>query len=65
MALGTALTGSLVMALVSPFGPLPARLAVLGLFLSFLAQDERHERQHNEGSAQAEELFRRLFGKAG
>ena len=54
--LGTALTGSLVMALVAAFGPLPAQLAVLGafvsilggLFLSYLAQDEQRERQRTE-----------------
>jgi hypothetical protein len=54
--LGTALAGSLVMALVSAFGPLPAQLAVLGsfvsilggLFLSYLAQDEQRERQRDE-----------------
>ncbi len=54
--LGTALVGSLTMALVSVFGPLPAQIAVLGafismlggLFLSYLAQDEDRERQRAE-----------------
>lgn len=54
--LGTAITGSLVMALVSIFGPLPAQVAVLGafvsilggLFLSYLAQDGRRERERTE-----------------
>jgi hypothetical protein len=51
--LGTALLGSLVMALVSAFGPSPAQIAVLGafvsilggLFLSYLAQDDQRERE--------------------
>ena len=54
--LGTALAGSLVMALVSIFGPLPAQIALLGafvsilggLFLSYLAQDDERERQRCE-----------------
>jgi hypothetical protein len=54
--LGTALAGSLAMALVSVFGPLPAQLAILGsfvsilggLFLSYLGQDEQRERQRAE-----------------
>jgi hypothetical protein len=54
--LGTALAGSLVMALVCTFGPLPAQIAVLGafisilggLFLSYLAQDDQRERQRAE-----------------
>src|SRR4051812_29907304 len=54
--LGTAILGSVTMALVSAFGPLPAQLAVLGafisilggLFLSYLAQDEQRERQRSE-----------------
>lgn len=53
--LGTAIAGSVVMALVSAFGPLPAQLAVLGsfvsilggLFLSYLAQDDQRERQRD------------------
>ena len=54
--LGTALAGSLVMALVSIFGPLPAQIALLGafvsilggLFLSYLAQDDQREQQRAE-----------------
>ncbi len=54
--LGTALAGSLVMALVSVFGPVPAQIAILGsfvsilggLFLSYLGQDEQRERQRDE-----------------
>ncbi len=54
--LGTAITGSLVMALVSLFGSLPAQVAVLGsfvsilggLFLSYLAQDGRREQERTE-----------------
>lgn len=54
--LGTALVGSLVMALVAAFGPLPAQLATLGalvsilggLFLSYLEQEEERDRQRNE-----------------
>lgn len=54
--LGTALVGSLTMALVCAFGSLPAQLAVLGafisilagLFLSYLEQEEERERRRNE-----------------
>jgi hypothetical protein len=54
--LGTAVAGSLVMALVSIFGPLSAQIAILGafisilggLFLSYLAQDDQRERQRTE-----------------
>src|SRR5579863_9751267 len=54
--LGTALIGSLVMALVSALAPLPAQIPVLGafisilggLFLSFLEQDDERERHRNE-----------------
>jgi hypothetical protein len=54
--LGTAILGSVTMALVSVFGPLPAQIAVLGafisilggLFLSYLAQDEQREKQQAE-----------------
>jgi hypothetical protein len=54
--LGTALLGSLVMALVCAFGPLSAQIALLGafisilggLFLSYLAQDDQRERQRAE-----------------
>jgi hypothetical protein len=54
--LGTAVAGSLVMALVCGFGPLPAQIAILGafisilagLFLSYLAQDDQRERQRCE-----------------
>lgn len=54
--LGTAITGSLVMAIVSVFGSLPAQLALLGsfvsilggLFLSYLAQDGQRERERTE-----------------
>jgi hypothetical protein len=35
--LGTAMVGSLTMALVSTFAPLPAQLAVLGACVSILA----------------------------
>ncbi len=59
--LGTAIAGSVVMALVSAFGPLPAQLAVLGsfvsilggLFLSYLAQDDQRERQRADAHAAA------------
>ena len=51
--LGTALAGSVVMTLVSVFGPAMAQVALLGcfvsilggLFLSYRAQDEQRERQ--------------------
>jgi hypothetical protein len=51
--LSTAALGSLLMALVAVFGPVPAQLAVLGafvsilggLFLSYLGQEEERERQ--------------------
>lgn len=51
--LGTALVGSLVMALCAAFGPLPAQIAVLGafisilggLFLSYLGQEEQREQE--------------------
>ncbi|HUQ71445.1 MAG TPA: hypothetical protein VM165_18095 [Planctomycetaceae bacterium] len=51
--LGTAITGSAVMALVSIFGSFPAQLAILGafvsiiggLFLSYLGQEEQRERE--------------------
>jgi hypothetical protein len=54
--LGTALVGSLVMALVSAFAPLPGQIAILGafvsilagLFLSYLEQDEEREQQRAE-----------------
>lgn len=54
--LGTAILGSLVMALVCTFGPLSAQIGVLGafisilggLFLSYLAQDDQRERQRTE-----------------
>jgi hypothetical protein len=54
--LGTAVLGSLTMALVAAFGPLPAQIAVLGafisilggLFLSYLAQDDEREQQRTE-----------------
>lgn len=54
--LGTAIVGSLTMALISAFGPLPAQLAVLGtfisilagLFLSYLEQEDERERRRNE-----------------
>jgi energy-converting hydrogenase Eha subunit A len=50
--LTTAIAGSVLMALVSAFGPLPAQLAVLGgfisilggLFLSYLGQEEQREK---------------------
>ena len=53
---GTALVGSLTMALVCAFGPAPAQLAVLGafisilggLFISYLDQEEDRERRRNE-----------------
>lgn len=54
--LGTALVGSLVMALVAAFGPLPAQIAALGalvsilggLFLSYLEQEEERDRRRSE-----------------
>lgn len=54
--LGTALVGSLTMALVATFAPLPAQLAVLGafisivggLFVSYLEQEESRDRRRNE-----------------
>ena len=54
--LGTALVGSLVMALVAAFGPLPAQVAALGalvsilggLFLSYLEQEEERDRRRSE-----------------
>jgi hypothetical protein len=54
--LGTALAGSLLMAIVSIFGPLSAQVALLGafvsilggMFLSYLGQDEQRERQRIE-----------------
>ena len=54
--IGTALVGSLTMALVSAFAPPAAQLAVLGalvsilggLFVSYLAQEEERDRQRAE-----------------
>ncbi len=54
--LGVALVGSLTMALVSAFAPLPAQIAILGalvsilagLFVSYLAQNEERERRWAE-----------------
>lgn len=54
--LGTAVTGSVLMGLVSAYGPLPAQLAVLGsfvsilggLFLSYLGQEEEREQRRAE-----------------
>jgi hypothetical protein len=54
--IGTALIGSLVMALVAVFAPLPAQLGVLGafvsilggLFLSYLDQEEERDRRRTE-----------------
>ena len=54
--LGTALLGSVVMALVSAFAPPPAQLAVLGAFVSILgglfvgsvAQEEERDRRRTE-----------------
>ena len=54
--LATAVAGSVLMALVSSFGPLPAQLAMLGafisilsgLFLSYLGQEEQRERERAE-----------------
>ena len=54
--LGTALVGSLAMALVATFAPLPAQLAVLGafvsilggLFVSYLEQEENRDRRRTE-----------------
>jgi hypothetical protein len=53
---GTALAGSLTMALVSTFAPLPAQIAVLGacvsvlagLFVSYLEQEDLRERRRAE-----------------
>lgn len=53
---GTALVGSLTMALVTTFAPLPAQLAVLGagvsilagLFLSYLEQEEHRDQRRAE-----------------
>jgi len=55
--IGTALMGSLAMALVAAFGPLPAQVAVLGalvsilagLFLSYLEQEEERDRRRQRG----------------
>ena len=54
--LGTAVVGSIVMGLVAAFGPLPAQLAVLGvfisilggLFLGYLGQEEQREQKRAE-----------------
>ena len=54
--LGTAIIGSLVIALVAEFAPAPAHLAVLGafisilggLFLSYLGQEDDHEQKRTE-----------------
>ena len=54
--LGTALAGSLIMALVSIFAPLPAQIAVLGacisilagLFVAYVEQEAERERQRAE-----------------
>jgi hypothetical protein len=54
--LGTALVGSLTMALVSAFAPLPAQIAVLGscisilagLFVSYVDQEEERERRRSD-----------------
>jgi len=54
--LGTAVLGSLIMALVAAFGPLSSQLAILGsfisilggLFLSYLGQDEQREKQRTD-----------------
>jgi hypothetical protein len=54
--LGTAVLGSLVMALVATFGPVPAQLAILGafisilggLFLAYLGQEEEREQRRAE-----------------
>jgi hypothetical protein len=54
--LGTALIGSLVMALVCTFGPPPAQLAILGallsilagLFLSYLEQEDERDRRRSD-----------------
>ena len=54
--LGTALIGSLAMALVATFAPLPAQIAVLGafisilggLFVSYMEQEEARDRRRNE-----------------
>jgi hypothetical protein len=53
---GTALVGSLTMALVGAFAPLPAQIAVLGalvsilggLFVSYMQQERDRDRQRNE-----------------
>ena len=57
---GTALIGSLAMALVGTFAPLTAQIAVLGayisilggLFISYMQKEERRERQWNESLEQ-------------
>lgn len=54
--LATAIVGSVVMALVATFGPLPAQVALLGafisilggLFLSYLGHEEQRERERAE-----------------
>ncbi len=54
--LGTAVLGSLTMAFISAFGPLPAQIAVLGafisilggLFLSYLGQSDQREEERAE-----------------
>src|SRR3954469_13335692 len=54
--LGTTLVGSLTMAVVCTFAPLPAQLAVLGscvsilagLFVSYMEQEEERERRRAE-----------------
>ncbi|MCY2965531.1 MAG: hypothetical protein NT069_18190 [Planctomycetota bacterium] len=54
--LGTAVVGSIVMALVATFGPIAAQLAILGtfisivcgLFLSYLGQEDVREQQRAE-----------------
>src|SRR3982074_3339019 len=54
--LGTALAGSLTMALVSTFAPLPAQIAVLGacisllagLFVAYVEQDAEREQRRAE-----------------
>ena len=54
--LGTSLVGSLAMALVATFAPLPAQIAVLGafvsilggLFISYLEQEEDRDRRRTE-----------------
>jgi hypothetical protein len=54
--IGTAVVGSVLMALVAAFGPMPAQLAVLGafisilggLFLSYLGQEDEREQKRAE-----------------